>query len=116
MELNHRGPPVFPGQIFCLSFFMQKSLALNSAGESWVKANHIPLKHHSRSGIRSGFYFIKTPALHAKIIQTIHGMTGIESKTDVQSRNFENTRLSLVSCGALGTTKLLKYSEKAINS
>jgi len=38
---------------------------------------------------RSGYLLYQNPALHAKIIQTIHGMTGIESKTD-SNQNFEH--------------------------
>jgi len=75
----HRGPPVFPGQNMFLLFLLAEEFAFNQQVKVWVNANHIAFEHHSRSG-KKWVFTLSKPALHAKIIQTIHGMTGIESK------------------------------------
>jgi len=102
--------PYFPGRYVPFIPFLAEEFAFNQQVKVWVNANHIAFDIIHAQG-RSGYLLYQNPALHAKIIQTIHGMTGIESKTD--SNQNLNTRLHSF-FAERWENKLLQVSRKAI--
>lgn len=102
--------PYFPGRYVPFISFLAEEFAFNQQVKSWVNANHAAFDIIHAQG-RSGYLLYQNPTLHAKIIQTIHGMTGIESKSDT-NQNL-NTRLHRF-FAEKWENRLLQVSSKAI--
>jgi len=100
----------FPGRYIPFVSFLAEEFAFNHQVKSWVNANHAAFDIIHAQG-RSGYLLYQNPALHSKIIQTIHGMTAIESKTD--SNQNLNTRLHRF-FAEKWENRLLQVSRKAI--
>jgi glycosyltransferase involved in cell wall biosynthesis len=102
--------PYFPGRYVPFISFLAEEFAFNQQVKTWVNTHHEAFDIIHAQG-RSGYLLYQNPALHTKIIQTIHGMTGVESKTDT-NQNL-NTRLHRF-FAEKWEKELLQISRKAI--
>ncbi|MEP0712715.1 glycosyltransferase family 4 protein [Algoriphagus sp.] len=102
--------PYFPGRYVPFISFLAEEFAFNQQVKSWVNGHHAAYDIIHAQG-RSGYLLYQNPKLHSKIIQTIHGMTGIESEADSQQNL--NTRLHRF-FAERWENRLLQVSSKAI--
>ncbi len=102
--------PYFPGRYVPIISFLAEELAFNQQVKAWVNSNHSAFDIIHAQG-RSGYLLYQNSKLHSKIVQTIHGLTGVESMSD--SNQTINTRLHRF-FAERWENKLLQVSNKAI--
>lgn len=78
--------PYFPGRYLPAISYLAEELAFNLRVKGWVNKHHDGYDIIHSQG-RSGYLLYQLPQIHRKLVQTIHGLTGIEANTDAKNLN-----------------------------
>lgn len=78
--------PFFPGRYLPAVSFLAEELAFNLRVKGWVSKHHHSFDIIHAQG-RSGYLLYQLPQIHGKLVQTIHGHTGVEAASDAQNLN-----------------------------
>jgi glycosyltransferase involved in cell wall biosynthesis len=78
--------PFFPGRYLPAVSFLAEELAFNLRVKGWVSKHHHSFNIIHAQG-RSGYLLYQLPQIHDKLVQTIHGHTGVEAASDGQNLN-----------------------------
>ena len=76
--------PFFPGRYLPGVSYLAEELAFNLRVKGWVSRHHHAFDIIHAQG-RSGYLLYQLPQIHRKLVQTIHGHTGVEAATETQN-------------------------------
>ncbi|MCS5491101.1 glycosyltransferase family 4 protein [Algoriphagus limi] len=83
-EIQIQEIPFFPGRYVPMISFLAEEWAFNLAAKKWVKKHHRDFEIIHAQG-RSGYLLYQIREIKSKLVQTLHGLTSLESKS---GRNF----------------------------
>jgi len=78
--------PYFPGRYLPAVSYLAEELAFNLRVKSWVNRHHAKYDVIHSQG-RSGYLLYQLPQIHGKLVQTIHGHTGVEASSEGKNMN-----------------------------